>query len=532
MRAVTPCASARPEDHVAWARPIRVHSVPFLVGCAVFFLLNLLPLLVMGRPDSLGNNTDAIYHYLKILRLRGDLAPDTSFDLDLRLPTDERLYRVVSSLAGQGERRLITTLQVIWCAYSLVFVLGSYVLGASVGGSPWAGAFLAASGWGFALALGGHWGWDFSPIVPHDLAAAFVPWLVLAWLRIPTTAGIVGVCAAAGLLSQIYPTTFVHFVGVMLLAQLFAQPRRVVRVVGAGAVFALTVAPLILAWRQRPPFPPQFLPLFRERFSYLAPPSVSCAFREARLLLLQLGLTGGASFLLRGSVPPPRWGHVRAFGVAALMAPLVGWWSVRVPSLAPLFISRASMFVYPWLLLVQARALARSQAPWRRGIALAVCLVSLALRPNLAGPVREVVAGRPVREAIAAYQFQDSEPFRQMCLWLRRFTDPRDRLLTPPDDRYLFLRAYARRPVAGLVKDLAAVHTPTAPVWENWRFVVRIKEAFDRRDVDSVFVLARFAGCRAVVFPPEWPSPLQAVFSNEAGSVAFLDEPISSEGGH
>ena len=54
------------------------HIVPFLLGAVLFFGLNLLPVMVEGRSDTLGNNTDSIWHYLRVLRLRGELAPHTA----------------------------------------------------------------------------------------------------------------------------------------------------------------------------------------------------------------------------------------------------------------------------------------------------------------------------------------------------------------------------------------------------------------------------------------------------------------------
>jgi hypothetical protein len=501
----------------------RRHAVPLAIGLTLFFGLNLVPVLVMGRSDSLGNNTDGIYHYLKILRLRGELAPDPSFDLDVRLPTDQRLYGAVNALVEATGWSLVSALQAIWCGYSILFVVGSYALGVRLGGFPWAGAFFAASGWGFALALGGHWGWDYSPIVPHDLAAAFVPWLLLLWVGVPTAAGLIAVVVASGVLSQVYPTTFVHFVAVLLVAQLVAAPRRPKRVLLAAGVFGLVLLPLVLTWTGRGPIPEEFLPLFRQRFSYLAPATLHAGLKESRVILMQLALAAIAAGLLRATMAPPGWRSLRALGWVSLLMPLVGWWTVTVPRLAPLFVSRASMFAYPWILLTQARAMRAPGGRLPRCVGVGLCLASLLLRPNLVGPFQEVLKGRSIREAVAEYHPQDTAGFRELCAWIEAHTAPNDLLLTPPDDRYLFLRAYAQRPLAGLIKDLGAVHTPSPALMENWHFILRSKSAFQARDIDSLTLLARLRGCRAVVFPPEWVPGLDLAFANSAGGVLPWD---------
>jgi len=134
-----------------------------------------------------------------------------------------------------------------------------------------------------------------------------------------------------------------------------------------------------------------------------------------------------------------------------------------------------------------------------------------------------VLKGRSIREAVGEYHPQDTAGFRELCSWVETHTAPNDLLLTPPDDRYLFLRAYARRPLAGLIKDLGAVHTPSPALMENWHFILRSKSAFQGRDIDSVTALAGLRGCRAVVFPPEWVPGLDRAFANSAGGILALD---------
>ncbi len=333
------------------------HLLPFLAGLLFFFGMNLLPVLIQGQPDSLGNNSDSIHHYLKILRLRGDLGPDWALDLDPRLPTDQRLYLFVSRLSDASGLSLVRTLQIIWVLYSLLYVMGNYLLGVEVARSPWAGAFMAASGWGFALSVGGHWGWDFSPIVPHDLATAFVPWLILIWLRIRTTRGFALYLACLGMLAQLYPVTFIHLAFLTVAAQILVNPRDLKSPLVGLTAFGLAIFPLALAWMGRPSLTNEILPLFQKRYYYLAPGSLAKIIRESKSFPLQLLLGGVAALGLRNTKAPQGWSKIRSLGWASLSAGLIGQWAIHMPLLAPLFISRASRFSYIWILLLQGRVL-------------------------------------------------------------------------------------------------------------------------------------------------------------------------------
>ncbi len=503
------------------------YLLPFAAGLLFFFGMNLLPVITQGRSDSLGNNTDSIWHYMKILRLRGELAPDTSFDLDVRLPTDARLYRLISDLGALTGFSLIGTLQMIWFAYSLLFVLGCFNLGIEVTGNPWGGAFLMASGWGFALSVGGHWGWDFSPIVPHDLATSFVPWLLIVWLRVKGKWGFALYLGALGMLAQIYPTTFVHLAFLTLGAQLLRDPRNIgTLLVGAGA-FALTILPLAITWGGKGPVPREMMPLVLERLPYLAPGSLWRILSEFKIFFIQLVLAGAAGLLLRGTQAPDGWSKIRSLGLVALFAGLLGQATTHVPLLAPLFVSRASRFSYIWILLLQARAMSGPPRPVLKSVGILICVLSLGLRPNLAGPALAIIDGRGPREAINMYHLQDSAEFRELCDWIECNTGANSKVLTPPDDRYLFVRAYAKRPVALLSKDLGAVtHARSAHLKEVWTNVVRAKRAYGERDFEAVMIQAHEQGCACVVFPPEWDAQVGAEFTNDAGWVLLLREGV------
>ncbi len=507
-----------------WMGALGDHSAPGLLALLFFFGLNLLPVLMQGQRDSLGNNTDSIYHYLKLLRLRGELAPDASFDMDVRLPTDQRLYRLVSSLSTRSNTPLVRTLQIIWFVYSFGFVVGAYLLGFRITNSAWGAAFIAASGWGFALSIGGHWGWDYSPIVPHDLATAFVPWLILIWLRVRSTIGFILYMASLGILAQVYPTCFVHLAALTFGAQLIREPTRPLFLVAGAAGFVVAIAPLALSWEGRGAVTDEMLPLFRERFSYLAPGSVRQALSEYRMFFMQLLLALGASLLLRGAASPGGWPLIRSLGLVSLLAGVAGQFAVYSPRLAPLFVSRASRFSYIWILLLQARAMVQSPRKLLRFLGVGICLLSLALRPNLAGPAKEILRGINISDAVARCHMQDTPDFRELCEWLRANTGKFDVLMTPPDGRYLFLRAYARRPLVGLEKDLGAVHTPDPRLLEMHVFVKKMKKAYGNRDLETVMREARERGCAVAVFPPEWKTQEGAEFANDAGWVLLLGE--------
>lgn len=500
------------------------HTMPFLLGALLFFGLNLLPVLIQGRTDSLGNNTDSIWHYLKILRLRGELAPHASFDMDVRLPTDERLYTLISAAADTSGLSLIRVLQILWFVYSLFFVLGSYLLGYRLAGNRWGGAFLAASGWGFGLAIGGHWGWDYSPIVPHDLATAFVPWLVLLWLRLRSLLASAGYFALLGIMAQIYPTTFVHLAGLTLVAHFLLNPKDIKTLATGAAVFLVAVLPLTLKWGSKGPIPADLIPLVQERLPYLAPGGPLRIITEFKIFFLQLLLGGIAAFLLRGAEAPQGWSRIRAFGWAALVAGILGQITAHSPLLAPLFVSRASRFSYIWVLLLQARAMVRPAGSRSRWVGIAVCLVSLGLRPNLAGPFLGVTEGQSPKDAIEVYHPQDTPEFRELCAWIQENTATSEGIFTPPDGRYLFLRAYARRSVAILDKDLGCVaHARTPLLHRVWRDVLRAKKAYRDNDLQGVLSLASEWKCQGIVFPPEWrPVGIDIAFSNQAGSVMLL----------
>jgi hypothetical protein len=503
---------------------IQPHIIPFLLGAFLFFGLNLLPALIQGQTDSLGNNTDSIWHYLKILRLRGELAPHASFDMDVRLPTDERLYTLISGITDASGLSLIRVLQILWFAYSLFFVLGSYLLGYRLAGNRWGGAFLAASGWGFGLAIGGHWGWDYSPIVPHDLATAFVPWLVLFWLRLRSALASAGYFALLGIMAQIYPTTFVHLAGLTLVAHLLLNPKDIRTLATGAAVFLVAVLPLALKWGSKGPIPPDLIPLVQERLPYLAPGGPLRIIAEFKIFFPQLLLGGIAALLLRDSETPNGWSRIRALGWAALLAGVLGQITARSPLLASLFVSRASRFSYIWLLLLQARAMVRPPRSGARWLGIVVCLVSLMLRPNLVGPLLGVLSGQNPRVAIDTYHPQDTPEFRGLCAWIQENTDTSAGIFTPPDGLYLFLRAYARRPVAILDKDLGCVaHARTPLLYRVWRDVLRAKKAYRDNNLQGVLSLASEWKCSVVVFPPEWrPDGIDIAFSNQAGSVMLL----------
>jgi hypothetical protein len=503
---------------------IRPHILPFLIGILLFFGLTLLPVLIQGRTDSLGNNTDSIWHYLKMLRLRGELYPNASFDMDVRLPTDQRLYTSISDVADFSGLSLIHVLQILWFGYSLFFVLGSYLLGFSLTKSPWGGTFLSASGWGFGLAIGGHWGWDFSPIVPHDLATAFVPWLIMLWLRVGSPLTFACYFALLGILAQIYPTTFVHLAGLTLLGQLLLNPKDIKTLAAGAAAFLVTISPLAMAWGGVGSIPDELMALVHERLPYLAPGGPLRIITEFKIFFLQLLLSGIAIFLLRGSEAPHCWKRIRALGWAALAAGLVGQFTAHSPILAPLYVSRASRFSYIWILSLQARAFVRPAGTGRQWVGIAICLVSLGLRPNLAGPVMGGLAGLSPKDAIDKYHLQDTTEFRELCAWIGEHTDKAAMIFTPPDARYLFLRAYAKRPVAVLNKDLGCVaHARTPLLHRVWSDVIRAKKAYRDSDLQGVFSLASEWKCHAVVFPPEWrPHGVDLVFSNRAGSVALV----------
>ncbi|MBN1424627.1 hypothetical protein JXA88_08725 [Candidatus Fermentibacteria bacterium] len=512
-------------DSVAIAKR---HAVPCAAALVLFFGLNLLPMLIMGRSDSLGNNTDSIYHYLKILRLRGELSPDASLDIDIRLPTDERLYRGVSRIADATGCTLVQTLQATWCVYSVVFVAGSYVLGWRVTGLPWGGSFVAASGWGFAMALGGHWGWDFSPVVPHDLAGAFVPWLLLAWRRIRSPAHSALYFAGLGLMAQVYPTTFVHLAMVSLVAQFLLAPRRVMALLAGAAAFGVAIVPLAHTWVGRGPVPREVMPLLQERLSYLSPGSVAGLWAEYKLFLLHAGLSVCAALLISRRPQPPGWSRIRAVGVASIAAGIAGQFTARIAWCAPLFVSRASHYVFPWFFLLQARTLADRPRGWRLAAGLGLCAASLMLRPNLAGPARAVLRGATIRDAVAEFHMQDTNEFRALCTWINHHTVQTDVVLTPPDGRYLFLRAYARRPLVGLYKDLGAVtHARSPLLLTNWAMTRAMKRAFEACDYGRVYAMALSRECAAIVFPPEWPPRPEASFANAAGWVVRLKAPDS-----
>lgn len=495
----------------------------------MFLGLNLIPVCIQGRTDSLGNNSDSIYHYLKILRYRGELAPNPSFDADVRLPTDQRLYACISWFTDVTGIPLIAVLQALWLFYSLVFVIGAFFLGFRMTGNVWGGAFLSASGWGFALAIGGHWGWDYSPFVPHDLATSLVPWLILIWVRIRSFVYVFLFMALLGALTRIYPTTFVHLAGILLLARMFMEPKKIGVVLAGAIVFGLTVLPLALKWSGRGSIPDDLLPLFRERFSYLAPNNPGRLFSEFKIYFMQICLAVIAWLIVRREIPPRGWRHIRFIAIASVCMAILGQAAVYSTVLAPLFISRASRFSYIWIFLVQARSFTQPKRNVLRIIGVCICLISLILRPNLAGPARAVLSGAGIHEAIDRYHYQDTKAFRDLCRWTTAHFSSTDQFITPPDDRYLFFRAFSRRPVLILQKEIGSIHTPR-PGLLGWDELVRIiKNAYDSRDMDTLRETAIQYDCAGILGPPEWDIEGSVSFSNEAGWIYRITAPEITE---
>jgi hypothetical protein len=497
-------------------------TLALVAGCILFFGLNMIPLCVQGRADSLGNNSDGIYHYLKILRYRNELASNPAFDADVRLPTDQRLYACISWFSEITGIPIIRVLQILWFSYSLVFVFGAFTLAYRITGNVWGGTFFAASGWGFALAIGGHWGWDYSPFVPHDLATALVPWLILIWIRIRSYRHLLLFMVLLGMLTRIYPTTFVHLAGIFLLSRVFMAPKNVGMVVAAAFVFVLTVLPLALQWSGRGSITQDLLPLFRERFSYLAPTNPGRLFSEFKIFFMHLGLALIAWLIVRREVPPRGWKHIRFIAITSMVMALVGQIAVYSTVLAPLFISRASRFSYVWIFLIQARAFTQPKKRALKIIGVIICVLSLGLRPNLAGPLRAVVNGSGIGEAIDRYHVQDTNDFRDLCQWAAENTKSADQFITPPDDRYLFFRAYARRPVLILQKEIGSIHTPRPGLlgWDDLMHI--IKRAYDARNLSPLKEIATRYGCVGILGPPEWDIPESVNFRNEAGWIYMV----------
>jgi|GEM_PF-3197786 len=207
--------------------------------------------------------------------------------------------------------------------------------------------------------------------------------------------------------------------------------------------------------------------------------------------------------------------HIRFIAIASMVMALVGQIAVYSTVLAPLIISRASRFSYVWIFLIQARAFTQPKKRALRIIGVIICIISLGLRPNLAGPLRAVVNGSGIREAIDRYHVQDTDDFRNLCQWAAAHTKAADQFITPPDDRYLFFRAFARRPVLILQKEIGSIHTPR-PGLLGWDDLVRIiKRAYDTRNRSRIKEIATRYECVGILGPPEWDIPESVRFRND-----------------
>ena len=434
-----------------------------LAGVAILsFVLNHAPYALSENPRSLGVDGDSWFHvaiqmHLMDPRLFAGDPEVPGFYMVSRPPLELTIHRSVVALAGaafSGDL-LLANITGFWLI-NLLFLAGCLALARrAIGSRSGAVAFAAASA-GLSLALAAWWGMPFGAVIPHDLGLAFVPWLLLAYLRWdarpwPGAA----VFAGIGLVANLYPLQPAFLAVALLGATLCAGaqptiPGLALRAAAflAGALPAITTAALGTLRRLGSPDPniaATAAQLLERHYGYLLPSSASVfVLRLADSTVWIFAILALAGALVRGPAVTAEERRLLWFGawVAVLSAFGLAVGAVFPPLLAFLFHRASALLYIPAYLgsIAAALHLWKTRRVMRRLAAVAIALL-IAANAWWRTPLVSHVRG--------AVPIQASTPYYELSAWARQHTPPGSLFLVPYRGRttYFAFRIYAERPV-------------------------------------------------------------------------------------
>ena len=482
-------------------------DVPALVVAAVLF--SLLPGLVSGIPLHRQLLSDAEFYAVVANKvLQPALYPrDQSFDFS-PIPAGE--LAVHAALVKTGQTLHLETF--VWSvaqsiASLCLFIVGVYVLmRASL--QRRADALLVAAALIVPVhTLGGTTlGFQALGFLPRDLALAFVPWILLGFLKADTKPGwLLGIAAACGLLTNYYIGLFPHVCATLLLADAIRSRRiRAVQIL-AGLIFLALAAPTLIGVlaTNATPVPRDIL---RERLGYLmAWPLPDAIARYLRRFLIDVAVVGAAWFTTRRAFDDRRtlapWFAIAA---AALPLSIVGVYLETATPHVRYLLSRTSlllMLAAMPIVCVAARGFVRRLSP---GFASTAGLV-------LAGAFFLIQSNVP-----SIYRFLRNA--RDNRVQWQQFLDASDRLrsisqidalvLAPSsesNDLAASLRLYGQRSVFVAYKDggIAIADGDRALRWrERYKMLQR---AIDATDASELTTLMRREGIDYALVPDRSP---------------------------
>lgn len=257
----------------------RAIDILFLAGIfLVATIFNSLPWFLSGIPLSKQLSSDAEYHivhwYGYSKNYEGNFLQDQSFKLDIRPAGDLFVDKVFVRIGDFFNINLLNLSIYVSVAALFVFLSGVYALGRFI---------FEDSFWAFILSLGSilptfalggtTWGFVTLGYLPRELALGFCIWLLLLFLygkrknilQLPYI-----IFFVAGLLANWYPIIFIHFVLVLILADII-QGRKISKehflygiIFLGGAAFAV----YDILSKLKLTIPPD-LPILHLRYSYM-----------------------------------------------------------------------------------------------------------------------------------------------------------------------------------------------------------------------------------------------------------------------
>lgn len=526
-----------------------------LIGAVAFFsfTFNQLPLALSSRPDSIGADGDSGAHVAIQMKLRN---PDR-FPKDAEISSGREIsaiyrharpafelivHRTVGLVADAifGGNIFAANIAVFWM-YHLLFIIGCYALGLHVVRSPTGGAFFALFSVTLSLALHSWWGMVYAAVLPKDIGAAMVPWLMLGYLRWADHPRRLAVLFfLLGLAVNLYPFPPAFLALIMLGVMLSQRPLPLRHVGTLAALFLAGALPSIwfsavAAWQRQLAVTPADAAvvdaLFQEHFGYLLTSNPLTMARQIAAAPVWKFLFVAVIALVwkrhaRALTPTDR--RLATFTVwTAALAVLGMIWGGWYRPLVLLYFHRASALLYlPAYLGIIGLAL----AAWRRrpvaGKIAGIALLTLVLGFKS----RTTALGQELRGITPP---QATAPYHELAEWAARQTSPDSLFMVPYRGRasYYAFRAYAARGVLtqhgmgdivltypAYARRFWQISRDVAPLYQQPAATADFLRAAQRYDVDYIVV--------ELPMPQELSLPV--AFRNEAFTVyAVPDGPLN-----